>query len=143
MILKKTNLDRMSRRNLKILPYNLKLLPYMCRPGICFRLYSQRQWGCLLEHQIPEMLRSPLESLCLQVKSVLGASCTVASILARALSPPPEESVTGAMNLLKQRQALDAHEALTPLGHHLVKMPLDPAVGALPRYLGEVFRRGI
>ena len=95
-----------------------------------FRLYSLKQWSKLEAHQEPEMLRSPLESLCLQVKVAMGGDSAVQDVLSRALSPPSSDTVTGALRLLQQRQALDSQQQLTPLGHFLTQMPLEPAVGA-------------
>jgi hypothetical protein len=37
------------------------------QPGACFHLFSQKQHALLDAQQPPEMLRVPLESLCLQV----------------------------------------------------------------------------
>lgn len=56
----------------------------LCRPGVCLRLFSRVQWAALAAHQLPEMLRSPLEPLCLQVKSVLPQR-RVEEVLACAL----------------------------------------------------------
>lgn len=38
------------------------------REGMCFRVYPSHMWPLLPVHTTPEILRSPLQSLCLQVK---------------------------------------------------------------------------
>ena len=38
------------------------------RPGVCFRLYSQKMFEQMDEYQTPELLRTPLEEVCLQIK---------------------------------------------------------------------------
>jgi HrpA-like RNA helicase len=101
-----------------------------CRPGVCFRLFSRLQWQSLAECQLPEMLRSPLEPLCLSVKSVFGDRI-VKDVLATALTPPDSAAVNRAMHLLRTRHLLDSEERLTSLGQHLTNIPLDPAMGAL------------
>ena len=38
-----------------------------CRPGVWYRLYTKLQWEAMDEYELPEMQRSPLEELCLEV----------------------------------------------------------------------------
>jgi HrpA-like RNA helicase len=97
---------------------------------VCIRLYSRLQWNHLAEYQLPEMLRVPLEPLCLQVKATLPDR-KVEDVLANALSPPGPELVERPVKLLTARQALDGNGNLTALGEHLSRIPLDPAVGVL------------
>lgn len=66
------------------------------------------------QYQLPEILRTPLQELCLNIKSLqLGA---VGSFLSKALQPPDPLSVQNAVELLKTIGALDDSEELTPLG---------------------------
>lgn len=66
------------------------------------------------QYQLPEILRTPLQELCLNIKSLqLGA---VGAFLAKALQPPNPLSVQNAIELLKTIGALDDMEELTPLG---------------------------
>ncbi|GIL66003.1 hypothetical protein Vafri_19646 [Volvox africanus] len=111
------------------------------RPGICFRLFSTQQWGLMPNHTEPEMLRSPLESVCLLIKGMAAAAAAAAAaaeagvnggvnaFLSRCLSPPSSKAVTSAVQLLRTIGAFDVDEALTSLGRHLNKMPMDPRVG--------------
>jgi HrpA-like RNA helicase len=93
-------------------------------------------WESLDAQQLPEMLRSPLEHLCLQVKSIVKDR-SVADILAEAIDPPASQVVDSALGLLEARQLLDAEERLTALGQHLTQISLDPAMGA-PSLLSSV-----
>jgi ATP-dependent RNA helicase DHX36 len=66
------------------------------------------------QYQLPEILRTPLQELCLNIKTLkLGA---VGTFLAKALQPPDPLSVQNAIDLLKTIGALDDMEELTPLG---------------------------
>ena len=38
------------------------------QPGYCFHLFTQPRAQSLDDYQLPEMLRTPLEELCLQIK---------------------------------------------------------------------------
>ncbi|GJM84780.1 hypothetical protein PR202_ga00485 [Eleusine coracana subsp. coracana] len=88
-------------------------------------------------HQLPEIIRTPLQELCLTIKSLqLGA---VASFLSKALQPPDPLSVKNAVGLLKTIGALDDMEELTSLGRHLCTLPLDPNIGKM-LLMGSVFQ---
>uniref|UniRef100_A0A803R9K6 RNA helicase n=1 Tax=Cannabis sativa TaxID=3483 RepID=A0A803R9K6_CANSA len=91
----------------------------------------------MLQYQLPEILRTPLQELCLQIKSLqLG---TAGSFLAKALQPPDSLAVQNAIELLKTIGALDDREELTPLGRHLCTLPLDPNIGKM-LLMGSIFQ---
>ena len=51
--------------------------------GVCYKLYPKIIHGAMLQYQLPEILRTPLQELYLHIKSLqLGA---VGSLLAKAL----------------------------------------------------------
>ena len=101
-------------------------------PGAAYRLYSRRTAAGLSPQQAPEMLRVPLEALCLRVKALVAAP--VADTLALALTPPPAPAVAAALAQLRALRALDTAEALTPLGQCLVRMPVDARLGKMLIY---------
>eukprot|EP01062_Namystynia_karyoxenos_P064654 TRINITY_DN5767_c0_g3_i1.p1 TRINITY_DN5767_c0_g3~~TRINITY_DN5767_c0_g3_i1.p1 ORF type:complete len:1315 (+),score=391.93 TRINITY_DN5767_c0_g3_i1:64-3945(+) len=104
------------------------------REGWCYALYSSAQHALLPEHQAAEMLRHPLEDLCLQILSLgIGGSGGVRGFLRRALSPPADAHVTAAMDLLADIGALatGSGEELTALGQLLAQLPLDVRLGKL------------
>lgn len=78
------------------------------------------------------MKRVPLEPLCLHVKSTLPER-KVAEALAQALTPPDPAVVQRALELLSTRQLITEEEQLSALGHHISRIPLDPALGAFMR----------
>ncbi|XP_008802398.1 DExH-box ATP-dependent RNA helicase DExH1 isoform X2 [Phoenix dactylifera] len=107
------------------------------QPGVCYRLYPKVIHDAMPQYQLPEILRTPLQELCLNIKSLqLGA---VATFLAKALQPPDPLSVKNALELLKTIGALDEMEELTPLGRHLCTLPLDPNIGKM-LLIGSVFQ---
>lgn len=105
--------------------------------GICFRLYSKRKFESMAEFQLPELLRSPLEEICLQVKLLGLGKCS--TFLAKAMQAPDEISIESACDLLKRMDAFDANEDLTPLGRHLACLPMDPRLGKM-LLMGVVFK---
>nr|XP_043610150.1 DExH-box ATP-dependent RNA helicase DExH1 isoform X2 [Erigeron canadensis] len=107
------------------------------QPGVCYRLYPKMVHDAMLQYQLPEILRTPLQELCLQIKSLqLGA---IGSFLAKALQPPDALSVQNAIELLKTIGALDDTEELTPLGRHLCTLPVEPNIGKM-LLMGSIFQ---
>ena len=45
---------------------------FRVQAGHCFHLFTNYHNEQLVEYQLPEMLRTPLESLCLQIKVLVG-----------------------------------------------------------------------
>ncbi|XP_015062765.1 DExH-box ATP-dependent RNA helicase DExH1 isoform X1 [Solanum pennellii] len=107
------------------------------QPGVCYRLYPKLIHDAMAQYQLPEILRTPLQELCLHIKSLqFGA---IESFLAKALQPPDALSVHNAIELLKTIGALDDTEELTPLGRHLCTLPLDPNIGKM-LLMGSIFQ---
>ncbi|KAL0028223.1 hypothetical protein WJX79_002624 [Trebouxia sp. C0005] len=105
-----------------------------CQPGVAFHCYSRTRSQALAELQLPELKRSPLDELCLQVKLLEGAASgpSVASFLGRAVEPPVDAAVRNALRLLEDIGAIqEGSEALTKLGRHLAALPLPPRVGKM------------
>ncbi|XP_015580752.1 DExH-box ATP-dependent RNA helicase DExH7, chloroplastic isoform X1 [Ricinus communis] len=107
------------------------------KPGICFCLYTCHRFKKLMRpYQVPEMLRMPLVELCLQIKILsLGH---IKPFLSKALEPPRDEAMTSAISLLYEVGAIEGDEELTPLGHHLAKLPVDLLIGKMMLY-GAIF----
>lgn len=101
-------------------------------PGRCYRLYSRGQHEGMNERPLPEIQRSALEATCL--KTCTMTDDKVQTFLSRALDPPLEEAVEFSMNRLSKLGAIAVSpggEELTPLGHCLSRLPLDPAIGKM------------
>ncbi|KAJ3413929.1 ATPdependent RNA helicase [Chytridiales sp. JEL 0842] len=95
------------------------------RPGKCFKLFSRRfEKEKMPAHSVPEMLRVPLEQLCLSLKSM--GIVDVQSFLGKAIDPPPAIHINNALNTLKVLKAVDEDSReLTPLGSHMASIPAD------------------
>ncbi|KAI5141604.1 3'-5' Rna Helicase Ythdc2, partial [Manis pentadactyla] len=102
-----------------------------CRPGICFRLFSRLRFQNMLEYQTPELLRMPLQELCLHTKLLAPVNCPIADFLMKAPEPPPALIVRNAVQMLKKIDAMDAWEDLTELGYHLADLPVEPHLGKM------------
>ena len=102
------------------------------REGYCFTMYSRNSYENIMrENQEPEMLRSPLEDICLQILCV-SRKRSVEKFLKHSISPPNPTQVTAAMSLLRDIGAVAGGEtdsSLTPLGESLANMPLDVRLG--------------
>eukprot|EP00066_Takifugu_rubripes_P013439 XP_011602705.1 PREDICTED: probable ATP-dependent RNA helicase YTHDC2 [Takifugu rubripes] len=102
-----------------------------CKPGYCFHLFSRLRFDNMLEFQVPQLLRMPLQELCLQTKLLAPASCQVAEFLAKAPQPPPAHAIKNALQILKSIDAMEQHEDLTDLGFHLADLPVEPPLGKM------------
>ncbi|NXT42589.1 DHX36 helicase, partial [Pelecanoides urinatrix] len=99
------------------------------QPGHCYHLYNGLRASLLDDYQLPEILRTPLEELCLQIKILkLGG---IAHFLSKLMDPPSRDAVMLAINHLMELNALDRREELTPLGVHLARLPVEPHIGKM------------
>ncbi|KAF5952437.1 hypothetical protein HYC85_010381 [Camellia sinensis] len=106
------------------------------QPGECYHLYPQCVYEAFAEYQLPELLRTPLNSLCLQIKSLQVGS--IGDFLSAALQPPESLAVQNAVDFLKMIGALDENENLTHLGGFLSMLPVDPKLGKM-LIMGAIF----
>lgn len=112
-----------------------------CQPGVCFHLFPSWKFDELDERAEPEMRRTRLTSLCLEIKALTknfcridGEDSTVLAFLSKAIDPPDEESVKLALDDLHAIGALTSEEEMAPLGWHLLKFPVDPHCGKMIIY---------
>ncbi|TRZ14280.1 hypothetical protein HGM15179_012819 [Zosterops borbonicus] len=100
------------------------------RDGFCFRMYTRDRFESFMEYSVPEILRVPLEELCLHImKCSLGSP---EDFLSRALDPPQQQVIGNAMNLLRKIGACQLNEPkLTPLGQHLAALPVNVKIGKM------------
>ena len=105
-----------------------------CRRGICYRLFSSIRYSNMQAYQTPEILRLPLQELCLYTKHLTSGNTPIAEFLDKALEPPSNVVTRNAVQLLKTIDALDPWEDLTELGSHLLDLPIEPRLGKMLLY---------
>ncbi|GMH41213.1 hypothetical protein BSKO_09123 [Bryopsis sp. KO-2023] len=104
------------------------------RCGVCFRLVTKSKWKNMRVHTPPEITRIPLEALCLNVGALFAGSVPLEQRLKECITPPAPGQVYSAVRTLKEVGALDEKESLTPLGSHIIRMPMDCRVGKMLVY---------
>ncbi|XP_066993237.2 3'-5' RNA helicase YTHDC2 [Anabrus simplex] len=104
------------------------------QPGVCYHLFSSIRYNALQKYHTPEILRLPLQELCLHTKLLAPANTPIADFLSRAIEPPSFVVTRNAVQLLKTIDALDSWEDLTELGHHLLDLPIEPRLGKMLLY---------
>jgi ATP-dependent RNA helicase DDX35 len=93
------------------------------KPGKCFRLYTESNFQALDEATIPEIQRSNLAPVILQLKA-LGIDNIVRFDF---ITSPPAELVIRALELLYSLSALDDYAKLTrPLGIRMAELAVEP-----------------
>ncbi len=98
-------------------------------PGICFRLYSKENYDEFADYPVPEIQRIPLESIILQIKSLLLGDPRHFDFIEK----PTIESIEQAILNLKRHEAVTdtQEESLTPLGTVLSRLPVDVTIGKI------------
>ncbi|KAG7247323.1 hypothetical protein CRUP_019984, partial [Coryphaenoides rupestris] len=92
-----------------------------CQPGHAYHLFPRERLESMPNFPIPEILRTPLESLVLQAKAV--------EFLSQVLDSPGRDAVKGAVRTLRDIGLLDRTETLTLLGEHVASLSCDPRLG--------------
>ncbi len=100
--------------------------------GICIRLYSEEDFDARPEFTDPEILRTNLASVILQM-TALGLGDLGAFPF---LDPPDRRSVSAGVQLLEELGAFAAagtapQRRLSPLGRQLAQLPLDPRLARM------------
>ncbi|XP_078263717.1 ATP-dependent RNA helicase A isoform X2 [Rhinoraja longicauda] len=109
------------------------------RPGFCFHLCSRARFERLETHMTPEIFRTPLHEVALSIKLLrLGG---IGPFLAKAIEPPPLDAVIEAEHTLRELDALDTNDELTPLGRILARLPIEPRLGKM-MIMGCIFHVG-
>jgi len=95
--------------------------------GICIRLYSEDDYRQRPEFTDPEILRSTLAGVVLRMKALrLGDPRTFPF-----LDRPSPRRIRDAYDTLIELGALTLEGELTPLGHQLATIPIDPRLGRM------------
>ena len=95
--------------------------------GVCIRLYGETEFAGRPRFTDPEILRSSLAGVILRMKALhLGVVDDFPFI-----EPPPKKAIADGYDLLSELGAVDEGNELTPIGHELSRLPLDPRVGRM------------
>ncbi len=98
--------------------------------GVCIRLYTEEDFEARPRYTDPEILRTNLASVILQMAANgLGAVEDFPF-----LDPPDARQIRDGLNLLHELGALDPADAerrLTTLGRRLAQLPVDPRMGRM------------
>jgi ATP-dependent helicase HrpA len=107
-------------------------------PGVCIRLYSEEDYLARPEFTEPEILRTNLAAVILQM-----AAARLGDIADFPFVEAPDRShVTDGLRLLQELGAIEDRSGdvtLTAVGRHLAALPVDPRLG---RMMVEGARRG-
>ena len=101
-------------------------------PGVCIRLYAEDDFVSRPEFTEPEILRTNLASVILQM-TALGLGDVGAFPF---LDPPDHRAVRDGYALLEELGAMEPADAdgrrwLTPVGTRLARLPVDPRLGRM------------
>ncbi|MCT9820638.1 ATP-dependent RNA helicase HrpA [Microbacterium sp. W1N] len=108
-------------------------------PGIAVRLYSEEDFASRPEYTEPEILRTSLASVILQMLALGFGDISEFPFL----TGPDSRGVKAALELLLELRAVDRASGsprLTPLGREIARLPIDPRFA---RMLLEARERGV
>ncbi len=91
-------------------------------PGLCVRLYSEQEYAARERFTQPEILRTNLASVILQME-VLGLGAVDEFPFP---DPPDTRLINDGYRLLQELEAVDGERRVTALGEQLARLPVDP-----------------
>ncbi len=95
--------------------------------GVCIRLYDEADFQQRPEFTDPEIFRVSLATVILRMSALeLGEVGEFPFI-----EPPTPRMIADGYQLLAELNAIDEARQLTPLGHELARLPLDPKIARL------------
>jgi ATP-dependent helicase HrpA len=95
--------------------------------GICIRLYSEDDFAARPEYTDPEILRTNLASLILQMAALgLGAPEEFPFV-----DPPDTRLLNDGYRLLQELSAVDGDRRITRLGRQMAALPVDPRLARI------------
>jgi len=95
--------------------------------GICIRLYAEEDFAARPEYTDPEILRTNLASLILQMAALgLGAPEEFPFV-----DPPDTRLLNDGYRLLQELSAVDGDRRITRLGRQMASLPVDPRLARI------------
>jgi ATP-dependent helicase HrpA len=96
-------------------------------PGVCIRLYSEEDFASRPRFTDPEILRTNLAAVILQMAALQLGDIEDFPFL----DPPDKRSIRDGVLLLQELGAFDRDGAITELGRRLARLPVDPRLGRM------------
>ena len=96
-------------------------------PGVCIRLYSEEDFESRPRYTDPEILRTNLAAVLLQMAALQLGDVEDFPFL----DPPDRRSVRDGVQLLQELGAFDSAGAITDIGRRLAQLPIDPRLGRM------------
>jgi len=96
-------------------------------PGICVRLYSEEDFLGRPSFTDPEILRTNLAAVILQMLHLRLGNIEDFPFI----EPPDGKAISDGFNLLQELSAVNREGQLTPLGRQLARLPIDPRLGRM------------
>jgi ATP-dependent helicase HrpA len=96
-------------------------------PGVCIRLYSEEDFNSREEFTPPEIVRTNLASVILQMKALRLGDVTEFPFI----EPPDYRQVRDGYQTLHELGAIDENNELTETGRQLSRLPIDPRIGRM------------
>ncbi len=95
--------------------------------GVCIRLYSQEHFESRVEFTEPEILRTNLASVILQMK-ILGFGDIESFPF---IDAPDRRLIQDGYRILDEIGAVDGKRQVTRLGRQIARLPVDPRIGRM------------
>jgi len=95
--------------------------------GVCIRLYSEEDYQARIEYTEPEILRTNLAAVILQMLHLGLGEIEQFPFIER----PDQRSIKDGYKLLHELGAVDETNRLTSVGKQLAKIPIDPKLGRM------------
>jgi ATP-dependent helicase HrpA len=96
-------------------------------PGLCIRLYAEEDYAARAPFTPPEVLRTNLANVILQME-VLGLGAPVDFPF---LDPPDTRLINDGYRLLQELEAVDGQQRVTETGRTMARMPVDPRLARM------------
>lgn len=95
--------------------------------GICVRLYEQDDFEQRQEFTDPEILRTNLAAVILQMKQLKLGEIDAFPFI----DPPADRQISDGLNLLSELQALSDDRSLTEVGRQMARLPIEPRLARM------------
>ena len=97
------------------------------QPGICYRLYSRKDYDTRPMYTTEEIYRTDLSEVVLRMAELGITDFQNFDFI----SPPGKEGIIGAVDTLNMLQALDSDNTLSSIGKLMVEFPLEPRISRI------------